>query len=54
MKHTKTYGIGIATPVAHSNPQFIVRAIDVGKVTAHGQDLYIVAIDVDATPMMRG
>lgn len=49
-----TYSIGIAMPVAHSNPQFMVRAIEVAKVTGHGQHLYLVAIDVDVAPMMRG
>ena len=44
-----TYGIGIAWPVPHSNPQFAVRATEVEKVTAQGQHVYIVAIDVDAT-----
>jgi hypothetical protein len=45
-----TYGIGIAWPNPHSNPQFAVRAIEVEKVTAGGQHRYIVAIDIDATP----
>lgn len=45
-----TYGIGIAWPNPHSNPQFSVRAIEVEKVTASGQHRYIVAIDIDATP----
>lgn len=44
-----TYGIGIAWPVAHSNPQFAVRAYEVETVTASGQHQYTVAIDVDAT-----
>ena len=44
-----TYGIGIAWPVAHSNPQFPVRAYEVETVTASGQHLYTVAIDIDAT-----
>jgi hypothetical protein len=44
-----TYGIGIAWPVPHSNPQFAVRATGVEKGTAQGQHVYIVAIDVDAT-----
>ena len=42
------YGIGIAPPVPHSNPQFPVRTIEVEKVSAQGQRLYIVAIDVTA------
>lgn len=44
-----TYGIGIASPVPHSNPQFPVRAIEVEKVSPQGQHLYIVAIDVAAS-----
>ena len=42
------YGIGIAPPVPHSNPQFPVRTIEVEKVNAQGQHLCIVAIDVTA------
>ena len=42
------YGIGIAPPVPHSNPQFPVRTIEAEKVNAQGQHLYIVAIDVTA------
>ncbi len=44
-----TYGIGIAWPIAHSNPQIAVRAYEVETVTASGQHLYTVAFDVDAT-----
>ncbi len=44
-----TYGIGIAWPNAHSNPQIAVRAYEVEVVTASGSHLYVVAIDVDAT-----
>jgi hypothetical protein len=44
-----TIGIGIAWPIPHSNPQFAVRALEVERVTAQGQHLYIVAIDIDAT-----
>lgn len=44
-----TYGIGITRPVLHSNPQFPVRAYEVAQITASGQHLYVVAIDVDAT-----
>ena len=40
-----TYGIGIAWP----NPQFAVRTIEVERITAQGQHLYIVALDIDAT-----
>jgi hypothetical protein len=46
---TLTYGIGITRPVPRSNPQFPVRAYEVAEVTASGQHLYVVAIDVDAT-----
>lgn len=45
-----TYGIGIAWPNLHSNPQFSVRVIEVEKVTASGQHRYIIDIDIDATP----
>ncbi len=44
-----TIGIGIDRPVLHSNPQFPVRAYEVEKVTAQGQHLYVIAIDIDAT-----
>jgi hypothetical protein len=43
-----TYGIGIASSASDSNPQFTVRAIEVEKVNAQGQHLYIVAIDIGA------
>jgi len=43
-----TYGIGIDSPVEHSNPQFAVRAYEVETLTA-GQHRYTVAIDVDAS-----
>jgi hypothetical protein len=41
-----TYGIGITWPIPHSNPQFAVRAYEVERVTASGQHLYTVAIDI--------
>jgi hypothetical protein len=44
-----TYGIGIAWPNPQSNPQFAVRAMEVEKVTAQGQHVYVVAIDIEAT-----
>jgi hypothetical protein len=44
-----TYGIGVTSPVAHSNPQFPVRAYELETVTASGQHLYTVAIDIDAS-----
>jgi hypothetical protein len=44
-----TYGIGVSQPIPHSNPQFPVRAYELGKVTAQGQHLYVVAIDIDAS-----
>jgi hypothetical protein len=44
-----SYGIGIAWPVAHSNPQFAVRATEVEKLTAQGRHIYVVAIDIEAT-----
>jgi hypothetical protein len=43
-----TYGIGVAWPIPQSNPQIPVRACEVEKVTAQGQHLYAIAIDVDA------
>jgi len=43
-----TYGIGIAWPYLHSNPQIGVRAYEVELLTAQGQHNYIVAIDVEA------
>jgi hypothetical protein len=43
-----TYGIGIAWPSPQPNPQIPVRAYEVERVTAQGQHLYAVAIDVDA------
>jgi hypothetical protein len=46
-----TYGIGIGWPVANANPQIAVRAYEVQMVTHSGQRLYVVAIDVDATPL---
>ena len=45
-----TYGIGVTWPIPHSNPQIAVRVTEVEKVTRQGQHLYVVAIDVDATP----
>jgi hypothetical protein len=46
---TLTYGIGITWPVPHSNPQFAVRAYEIGTVGADGQHRYVVAIDIDAS-----
>jgi hypothetical protein len=46
-----TYGIGIRRPVLNSNPQFPVRTTEVEKVTAQGEHLYVVTIDIDATPL---
>ncbi len=46
-----TYGIGIAWPIPQSNPQFAIRVTEVEKVTSQGRHLYIVAFDVDATPL---
>jgi hypothetical protein len=42
-----TYGIGIAWPNPHSNPQIPVRAYEVERITASGQHRYVIAIDVD-------
>ena len=44
-----SYGIGIAWPIPQSNPQFAIRAYEVETVTASGQHLYTVAIDIDST-----
>jgi hypothetical protein len=38
----------VAWPNPQSNPQIAVRATEVAKVTAQGQHLYVVAIDIDA------
>jgi hypothetical protein len=46
-----SYGIGITWPIPHSNPQFAVRTFEVEKVNAQGQRVYVVAIDVDSTPL---
>jgi hypothetical protein len=43
-----TFGIGIHRTVPQSNPQYQVRAIEVEKVTAQGQHLYVVAFDVES------
>ena len=43
-----TYGIGITRAVTHPSPQYKVRAYEIAKVTATGQHLYVVAIDIDA------
>ncbi len=43
-----TYGIGIAWPIPHSNPQIAVRAYEVTMVNGAGQHRYVIAIDVDA------
>ena len=43
-----TYGIGVTRPIPHSNPQTSVRAYEVETVTASGQHLYVVAIDIAA------
>jgi hypothetical protein len=44
-----SYGVGVAWPLPHSNPQLAVRAYEVEKITAAGQHLYTVAFDIDAT-----
>jgi hypothetical protein len=43
-----TYGIGVTRPIVPSNPQVPVRAYEIETVTATGQHLYVVAIDIDA------
>jgi len=43
-----SYGIGITWPIAHSNPQFPVRAYE-EETVAGGQHRYTVAIDIDAS-----
>ena len=46
-----TYGIGVARPIPHSNPQSAVRAYEVESITANGQHRYVVAIDIAGKPM---
>jgi hypothetical protein len=46
-----TYGIGVARPVLHSNPQSAVRAYEVVTITVNGQHRYVVAIDIAGKPM---
>lgn len=43
-----TYGIGIAWPVAHSNPQIAVRIYEVVRYDGQDSRQYVVAVDVDA------
>jgi hypothetical protein len=43
-----SYGIGVSWPIPRSNPQLAVRAYETELVTADGQHLYVVAIDLDA------
>ncbi len=43
-----SYGIGVTWPAANANPQPRVRAVEVEKVSASGQHLYVVAIDIAA------
>ena len=45
-----TYGIGVARPILHSNPQSAVRAYEVETITANGQHRYVVAIDIAGKP----
>ena len=45
-----TYGIGVARPIPHSNPQPAVRAYEVETTTANGQHRYVVAIDIAGSP----
>jgi hypothetical protein len=44
-----SYGVGVAWPIAHSNPQIAVRVYEVETIKASGQHLYTVAFDIDAT-----
>lgn len=43
-----SYGVGVAWPIARSNPQFAVRVYEVETITAGGQHLYTVAFDIDS------
>jgi hypothetical protein len=43
-----SYGIGLTWPAAGASPHLPVRAIEVEKVSAQGQHLYVVAIDIAA------
>jgi len=44
-----SYGIGVHQQIAHSNPQFAVRAYEVETVTSSGQHQYTIAVDIDAS-----
>jgi hypothetical protein len=44
-----SYGVGIAWPIPHSNPQIQVRVYEVERVGTDGRYLYTVAFDIDAT-----
>lgn len=46
-----TYGIGIDWPATQANPQIAVRVYEVTMQTRQGQRRYVVAIDVDASPL---
>jgi hypothetical protein len=49
-----TYGIGIAWPIATSNPQIPVRVYEVHQITAAGTHEYVVAVDIaSANPVVR-
>jgi hypothetical protein len=43
-----SYGVGVAWPIAHSNPQLAVRVFEIETITAGGQHLYTVAVDIDS------
>lgn len=43
-----TFGIGIHRTILQSNPQYQVRTIEVEKITAQGQHLYVVAVDLES------
>ena len=44
-----TFGVGIDRVTLHSDSHPAIRVVEVEKVTAQGEHLYVVAIDVDAT-----
>ena len=50
-KGVLTYGIGVARPILHSNPQSAVRAYEVETITANGQHRYVIAIAIAGKPM---
>jgi len=46
-----TYGIGIGWTGARTDPHIAVRAYEVIRTNSAGRHLYVVAIDVDTSPV---